>query len=189
MVPLPPGVTGPGLHFSSPYSAFLYGTETASFSRALSCPGSWTPSIRHPHVLGNGISWSLVFIISYFTPSQSLCIHTHTHIHLSFQPVLVRSLKKKQKRPCSLHCPFPSLPPPFPLSPPSCIHLCPLSLERSEECWESPGSAKPGVVWGVSSDSSLFSPSRPPLTTCHYHQHPHSGPCDRLPSPLTAAPL
>lgn len=66
------------------------------------------------HVLGNGISWSLLIIIGHFMPSP-----THT---LSLHPALARSLEKEQKGPCSQHCLFPSLSSPplfFSLLPPS----------------------------------------------------------------------
>lgn len=147
-VALPPGLTSLGLHFSSTHSLlaalkksgrqwlllpflalFPSPLPCATITFTLTCLHTLTPpsSFRDPNVLGNGISWSHLVIIGHFMPSP-----THT---LSLHPALVRSLEKKQKWPCSLHCPFPSLL--LPLSSPlRSQHYPPLSLsfEQGRRC-------------------------------------------------------
>lgn len=173
-VPLAPHFTGSGPHFPArTLFGVLYRRVTANCSYFLFCPSSLPPtlhhhrhirphmltplpSFRHPNVLGNGISWSLLIINGHLCQVSLSLAHTHTQTRLPFHPALVKSLEKKQKRPCSSTAPFP--PPP---SLPSITHPCPLSVEQGGECWESPVSAQPVVVLGVSSDSPLFSPSPP----------------------------
>lgn len=126
---------------------------------------------RRSCVRGNGISWSLRIITGHFMRSP-----THT---LSLHPALARSLEKEQNRPCSLGCPVPS---PSLSSPPLFFSLLPPSTSVHSALsqggvGESPVSVQPvWWCWGVSSHSSLLSPSPPPLPPtltagCHRHHY------------------
>lgn len=131
------------------------------------------PSFRHPEVLCPR-EWNFL-VTSHHHGSFHAKSHTHT-----FPPPSSGQVPGKGTEP-SL---FPRLPrslslsllsPSFLLSPPT-IHFCPLRFEP-EGCWgESSLSTACLVVLGVSSHSSLLSPSPPPLPPtltagCHRHHY------------------
>lgn len=79
--------------------------------------------------------------------SSSLALSCQVPHTLSLRPALARSLEREQKRPCSLHCPFPSLFSPLPSHPPLLsTQLCsegvlgesPCSVQSVWWCWGFP---------------------------------------------------